>query len=400
MLVEIDGAQEEREISTFLKTFEGAAATFELDDDLWSLWLPEMTATDRPITPASQLYFAVILRRDEQAFAIRFFYDCSTGKIRYYTSAVPTEIAQAPRFEDAVSELFRHTLPVEPIRQRKLRGAGRRRREKAGTPPESKVRPVREIPARMADPVAPSPSSEREVAPAGSASVSEPTVAPAREVARESNARQTLNIELTPATPGANPAPNDPDAVLGNHAPAIRPSESTQGVEASREGPSVSPGLKRAEPQALQAPAAPVKREKIPTKTPAPALPPTSTALAKSVPAKAPADSVWSTGGSKALTVPSAEPTPTREVALPPRSEIAVSRAGESPTVTSDFDGVRKVEFDVGARMRSVLMSIIYACGIVATIGIIAYSFLVFSEDPGVKHHRLQNEAQAGRASR
>jgi hypothetical protein len=109
------------DVLKFLRMFEGAAATFAEQGGHWSLWLPEFQADEHPLTPASQIFFPVILRHDEQAFAIRFFYDCSTGKVRYYTSAIPEEIARMPEFENAVSELFRHTLPVEAIRQRSLK---------------------------------------------------------------------------------------------------------------------------------------------------------------------------------------------------------------------------------------------------------------------------------------
>lgn len=108
------------DILRFLQSFEGAAATFGAHDERWTLWLPEMTLGDRPLTPASQVFFPVILRHGQQAIAIRFLYDCSTGKVRYYTSAIPGEIASLPEFENAVSELFRHSLPVEPMRERKL----------------------------------------------------------------------------------------------------------------------------------------------------------------------------------------------------------------------------------------------------------------------------------------
>ncbi len=106
------------DILGFLRTFEGAAATFTQEDGHWSLWLPEFSPDGHPLTPASQIFFPVILRHDAQAFAIRFFYDCATGKVRYYTSAIPDEIARLPELENAISELFRHSLPIEAIRQR------------------------------------------------------------------------------------------------------------------------------------------------------------------------------------------------------------------------------------------------------------------------------------------
>jgi len=125
------------DIQRFLRSFEGAAATFAQNDERWTLWLPEMAASDHPLTPASQVFFPVILRHGQQAIAIRFLYDCSLGKVRYYTSAVPHEIASSPGFENAISELFRHSLPVEPMRERKLRreAADRQRRNEKPLPP-------------------------------------------------------------------------------------------------------------------------------------------------------------------------------------------------------------------------------------------------------------------------
>jgi len=93
---------------------------FDRANERWTLWLPEMTPGDHPLTPASQVFFPVILRHGPQAIAIRFLYDCSTGKVRYYTSAIPSQIVGLPEFENAVSELFRHSLPVEPMRERRL----------------------------------------------------------------------------------------------------------------------------------------------------------------------------------------------------------------------------------------------------------------------------------------
>jgi hypothetical protein len=131
------------DIQRFLHSFEGAAATFDRSDERWTLWLPEMTAGDHPLTPASQVYFPVILRHGAQAIAIRFLYDCSSGKVRYHTSAVPPEIVELPEFENAVSELFRHSLPVEPIRARKLgRGEGRAAKSGKGRREESLAEPA------------------------------------------------------------------------------------------------------------------------------------------------------------------------------------------------------------------------------------------------------------------
>ncbi|MDD5199903.1 MAG: hypothetical protein PHC88_08870 [Terrimicrobiaceae bacterium] len=108
------------DILGFLRTFEGAAATFAHAGGHWSLWLPEFVPDEHPLTPASQIFFPVILRHEEQVFAIRFFYDCATCKVRYYTSAIPDEVAALSGFENAISELFRHSLPIEPIRQRSI----------------------------------------------------------------------------------------------------------------------------------------------------------------------------------------------------------------------------------------------------------------------------------------
>lgn len=60
------------ELIAFLKSFEGAAAQFSHDDEVWSLWLPEVDAGDHPVTLASQVCFPVILRSDSQAIAVRF----------------------------------------------------------------------------------------------------------------------------------------------------------------------------------------------------------------------------------------------------------------------------------------------------------------------------------------
>lgn len=134
------------DILRFLRSFEGAAATFGCDDERWTLWLPEMTSGDHPLTPASQVFFPVILRHGQQAIAIRFLYDCSLGKVRYHTSAIPGEIVSRPEFENAVSELFRHSLSVEPMRERKLSRDLAARLRKPEPPP---VRPT----ASLAEPV-------------------------------------------------------------------------------------------------------------------------------------------------------------------------------------------------------------------------------------------------------
>jgi len=109
------------EIVEFLKSFEGAASAFTDEDETWALWVPEIVTGEFPVTPGSQIFFPVILRHGPQLIAIRFFYDCRTGKIKFYTGTIPPNLALLPEFEHAVSELFRHSLPVEPIKQRQLR---------------------------------------------------------------------------------------------------------------------------------------------------------------------------------------------------------------------------------------------------------------------------------------
>lgn len=109
------------EIVEFLKSFEGAASAFTDEDETWALWIPEIVTSDFPVSPGSQIFFPVILRHGTQLIAIRFFYDCRTGKIKFYTGTIPASLALLPEFEHAVSELFRHSLPVEPIKQRQLR---------------------------------------------------------------------------------------------------------------------------------------------------------------------------------------------------------------------------------------------------------------------------------------
>ncbi len=332
------------EIAAFLKTFEGAAATFSQEDSMWSLWLPEVTAGDRPITPASQLYFAVILRHDQQAFAIRFFYDCSTGKVRYYTSALPEEIAIAPEFENAVSELFRHTLPVEPIRQRKLRRLPRRNRfRRDSKAPESVTPQIRDVPTEMADPVeiekTPPIESKQQVSP----------VDPVKVVVHEPKVNEpTVKKDIV-----EQPEPQ-------SH-PEVTKAEPLK--KAAREPVRMIAKLERAQPSS-----APEEEPK--------------------------ADNgEWERNDSRALSIP-----PPRSIEVAPRSLVpSMDDARQSP---ADFEGVRKVQFDVGERMRSVLMAIIVVCGIVSGLGIVAYTYMVMNEDPGVKHHRLQNqlvESQRGR---
>jgi len=109
------------EIVAFLKSFEGAASAFTDASDTWALWIPEIATGEHPVTPGTQVYFPVILRQGQRLITIQFFYDCRTGKIKFYTGAIPSRLSALPEFEHAVSELFRHSLPVEPIKQRQLR---------------------------------------------------------------------------------------------------------------------------------------------------------------------------------------------------------------------------------------------------------------------------------------
>lgn len=201
------------DILGFLRTFEGAAATFSEGNGHWSLWLPEFSPDGHPLTPASQIFFPVILRRDDQAFAIRFFYDCSTGKVRYYTSAIPEEIARRPELENAISELFRHSLPVEAIRQRSL---GRKSRRPSNDAP-LEPRPVhrqsladpddRSVPAAVYAPPAaepsvnpPPPVSPEQVA------LPAPSSAP-KVVALAPTPQPPAPIERPPIYPAASPRP-------------------------------------------------------------------------------------------------------------------------------------------------------------------------------------------------
>jgi len=77
------------EILTFLRSFEGAASAFADERGSWSLWVPEIRADGHPITPGSQIFFPVILRHGQKLSAIRFFYDCRSGKVKFYTGAIP-----------------------------------------------------------------------------------------------------------------------------------------------------------------------------------------------------------------------------------------------------------------------------------------------------------------------
>jgi len=200
------------DIQRFLRSFEGAAASFAQNDEDWTLWLPEIAASDHPLTPSSQVFFPVILRHGPHAIAIRFLYDCSLGKVRYYTSAIPYELASSPEFENAISELFRHSLPVEPVRERKLgRGAtGKTRKvetserplrsviQKSLAEPSEAPAPRSVVPARL-----PTPPAIKEVAsapvlalaadPPVISSAPSPTAAPA-----PIETKQSVRIEIGP----------------------------------------------------------------------------------------------------------------------------------------------------------------------------------------------------------
>jgi len=190
-------------------TFEGAIAGFRWDDVEWSLWVPEMRTDDHPLTPASQIFFPVILRHDDRAYAIRFFYDCSTGKIRYYTSAIPEEVAALPEFENAVSELFRHSLPVEAIRQRKI--APDALRPQALPSREKALEPRRAISSPLADPVEIMPYV---APPAPRAPVSVSAPAPVPDPVEVKPAPVTREVTIAPASPIVlAPKPVEPLAI-------------------------------------------------------------------------------------------------------------------------------------------------------------------------------------------
>jgi hypothetical protein len=170
-------------------------ASFAWENAQWSLWLPELTLTDHPLTPASQVFFPVILRHDEQAFAIRFYYDCATGKVRYYTSAIPDDIARLPEFENAVSELFRHSVAVEPVRPRNLGRRGRRAPEPPPKPrsfleeslaePAEKLVPVPAAPLPAPGPISAPPAPTTAFAIVPPPPPPAPTPPPVRELAIE-----------------------------------------------------------------------------------------------------------------------------------------------------------------------------------------------------------------------
>jgi len=195
-------------LQKFLHSFEGAAATFVCENSQWSLWVPELSLTDHPLTPASQVFFPVILRHDQQAFAIRFYYDCATGKVRYYTSAIPEDIARLPEFENAVSELFRHSLAVEPVRPRNL---NRKNRRTATEPPPQSRKLLGESlaePAEKIIPALPSPPSPR---PRPAALTIPPAPSPALVQA-------PIVRELAPEPPAPAPVKHHVRIEIGPHA--------------------------------------------------------------------------------------------------------------------------------------------------------------------------------------
>jgi hypothetical protein len=203
------------EILGFLKTFEGAASSFGQEDGQWSLWLPELAADEYPLTPASQIFFPVILKHGEQAFAIRFFYDCSTGKIRYYTSAIPEDVARLPELENAISELFRHSLPVEAIRQRSLA------RKIRSVPVEGHLRPRSATPESLAEPVDRSASSAPSPPPSKTAiTVSQPkshSVVPYTRQAEEAAPVKQVTLATSEETPAIAGAPHPKPSSVGVH---------------------------------------------------------------------------------------------------------------------------------------------------------------------------------------
>jgi hypothetical protein len=185
----------------FLKTFEGATASFVRDEGHWSLWIPELAAIEAPLTPASQVYFPVILRRDDQAIALRFFYDCSTGKIRYYRSGIPDEILRLPELENSISELFRHSLPVEAVRQRSL-GKNSRAAQAAEPPRKLSVDTSHAEPAELAAP-APRPSTvlvPKASVPTAMVPASVPVAPlPLPEPAPPHEVHRTVRVEIGPS---------------------------------------------------------------------------------------------------------------------------------------------------------------------------------------------------------
>jgi hypothetical protein len=196
------------DIQRFLRSFEGAAASFAQNDEDWTLWLPEIAASDHPLTPSSQVFFPVILRHGPHAIAIRFLYDCSLGKVRYYTSAIPYELASSPEFENAISELFRHSLPVEPVRERKLGRGGTGKTRKA----ETAERPLRRVIQKsLAEPSeAPVPKSMVPLRPPAPPAIKEAATVPV--------------LALAAAPPVISAVPSPPSA------PAPMPIETKQSV--------------------------------------------------------------------------------------------------------------------------------------------------------------------------
>lgn len=265
------------EIVAFLKSFEGAAATFSDEDGTWSLWIPEIVAGERPVTPGSQVFFPVILRHGSQLIAIRFFYDCRTGKVKFYTGAIPAGLSKLPEFEHAVSELFRHSLPVEPIKQRELR------RSKSPHPAAVNINPV-------------------------------------------TRKEQILNSEAENAGLSKPPKP-EPETPPAKQVSSLPKQLLSEKPEPSKAKPSLE--------VALVAPSAPAMPEQTITE-------------------------------------------------LVPASESVASTPRETA-------GVR---FEICESTRRVLQVLILVIGILGILGIAAFVYLQISEDPGLKHHRLQLEQQ------
>lgn len=221
----------------FLRTFEGAVAPFLCDEEAWSLWMPELSEEDRPLTPASQVFFPVILRHSSgAAHAIRFYYDCESGKIRFYTSAIPEEVAVRAEFENAISELFRHSVPVEPVRPRAINRSRR--------PPPVPARPPR---ARTEE-AAPSVEAVEPAAIPEPAPVPLSLPPPVAVVTVPPPVGSPPAAESAPAEPApVPPAASLPPAVLEPAGPVV-PAVSTPVTPLSSPLPSPSPSSAPASP--------------------------------------------------------------------------------------------------------------------------------------------------------
>jgi len=258
------------EIVSFLKSFEGAASAFTDASDTWALWIPEIVTGEFPVTPGSQIYFPVILRQGQMLIAIRFFYDCRTGKVKFYTGAIPTRLSSLPEFEHAVSELFRHSLPVEPIKQRQFR--------RVDMTPQAPAAPEIQSPPRRTE------RSHRI-----------PTKSPSTPTHVPVLSKPTVRPVAPPPEPKSQPAPDRPDKELAVVTPAV---------------------------------------------------------VAVAVPERP----------------PSAQPDPA------PKETVA------------------KLKVEICTGTTRVLQVLILVLGILGIAALAAFVYLEISEDPGLKHHRLQVE--------